>query len=932
MQEEEHRSLRGMHPFAEGTLSTRSAIGTGRALDRTPLTVRLISTFRSLSQAASATVILLGAIVFAGELIGFPGLRTTLILNLKPNAALCFVLAGFSLWLLRVESTDRPRRRLGHFCAVGVAVLGLLTFSEYFSGQDLGIDRLLLRESVSEASYPGRMGPNTALSFVLTGCALLLLDCETRRRRRPAQLLAIAAALISLVAVNVRIYGVDSRYGIASYAEMTWAGGMGFLLLCAGILFARPDRGLMALVASDTAGGFMVRRLSLAVVLVPLVMGWARLAGQRAGFYSGEFGVVLFVVLGIVVLGLVVWKSAALLDWMDVERRQAEQALLEREERFRALIENSSDAIALVSPDGMIRYASPSTRRVLGYSNEEMVGRNTFDLMHPDDVPSAREKFAELLKTPGSSVTSQYRYLHKNCSWRWVEGFTTNLRSEPAVRAIVNNYRDITERKQAEEASSYLAAIVQSSGDAIIGKTLDGKIVSWNQGAERIYGYTAGEVIDRPISILVPPEQQGEFLRICERLRRGERIEHYETVRVRKDGKQIPVSLTVSPVTNSAGEITGASTIARDVTASKSAEEALKQANTVLTGWLRELEKRTHESSLLADMVDLLQTCVSGEEAYAVVARFAQQLFPTDPGALCVLNNSRSMVEAVALWGGSPAGEPVFTPEGCWALRRGQVHLVEDASTGPVCAHLSASGARGYLCVPMMAQGEALGVFHLQVGAQEAPAGGSWLTEAKQRLAETVAGQIALSLANLRLRETLRLQSIRDPLTGLFNRRYMEESLARELRRAARNQHSLGAIMLDLDHFKRFNDTFGHEAGDALLRELGDFLRTRTRREDIACRYGGEEFAIILPDASIEATLQRAERLRSEFKHLNMQHRGQSLGVVTLSLGVAVFPEHGATVEDILRAADRALYRAKEEGRDRAVVGESSDIVLGEPR
>ncbi len=187
------------------------------------------------------------------------------------------------------------------------------------------------------------------------------------------------------------------------------------------------------------------------------------------------------------------------------------------------------------------------------------------------------------------------------------------------------------------------------------------------------------------------------------------------------------------------------------------------------------------------------------------------------------------------------------------------------------------------------------------------------------------AGQIALSLAKLRLRETLRLQSIRDPLTGLFNRRYMEESLARELRRAARNQRSLGAIMLDLDHFKRFNDTFDHEAGDALLRELGDFLRTRTRCEDIACRYGGEEFALILPEASVEVTRQRAERLRTEFKHLNVEHRGQSLGTVTLPLGIAVFPEHGTSVEDILWAADRALYRAKEEGRDRVVIGELSD-------
>jgi diguanylate cyclase (GGDEF)-like protein len=395
-------------------------------------------------------------------------------------------------------------------------------------------------------------------------------------------------------------------------------------------------------------------------------------------------------------------------------------------------------------------------------------------------------------------------------------------------------------------------------------------------------------------------------------------------VRVRKDGGQIPVSLTVSPVKNTAGEIIGASAIARDTTERKKAEKALQQANAVLMGWLKELEKRTQESSLLNDMGDLLQTCVSAEEAYAVIVRFFQQLFQTESGALCVFHSSENLVDAVAVWGPSPIGERVFAPEECWALRRGQMHVVEDPVAGPVCPHLGGPPQAGYLCIPMVAQGEALGVLHLQAGVRAASGEGR-LNEAKQRLAETVAGQIALSLANLRLRETLRLQSIRDSLTGLFNRRYMEESLARELRRAARNQRSLGAIMLDLDHFKRFNDTFGHEAGDTLLRELGEFLRTRTRREDIACRYGGEEFAVILPEASIEATQHRAERLRAEFKHLNVQHRGQSLGTVTLSLGVAVFPEHGTTFEEILRVADRALYRAKEKGRDRVVVGEPSD-------
>ncbi len=166
----------------------------------------------------------------------------------------------------------------------------------------------------------------------------------------------------------------------------------------------------------------------------------------------------------------------------------------------------------------------------------------------------------------------------------------------------------------------------------------------------------------------------------------------------------------------------------------------------------------------------------------------------------------------------------------------------------------------------------------------------------------------------------LREQSVRDHLTGLFNRRYMEETLERELLRASRKQLSLGIIMLDVDNFKQFNDTYGHAAGDAILRELGNLLLEHVRGEDIPCRFGGDEFIIVLPDASREVTRERAELLHEQAPHLHLQFEGQTLEAVTLSLGVAVFPEDGSTSATILRSTDDALYRAKHEGRDRVVV------------
>jgi diguanylate cyclase (GGDEF)-like protein len=225
----------------------------------------------------------------------------------------------------------------------------------------------------------------------------------------------------------------------------------------------------------------------------------------------------------------------------------------------------------------------------------------------------------------------------------------------------------------------------------------------------------------------------------------------------------------------------------------------------------------------------------------------------------------------------------------------------------------------------LAAQGETLGVLYVEncpepAGAAAEP--GFDQAEVLERQATAVGERISLALANLRLREVLRGQSIRDPMTGLFNRRFMEESLERELRRALRGKQQLALLMLDIDHFKRFNDTFGHQAGDALLRALGNLLKESTRGQDVVCRYGGEEFAFVLAGASLEAARKRADLLREDIKQLSVQHGGQLLGAVTLSIGIAVFPDNGDNAENLLKAADDALYRAKKEGRDRIILAQ----------
>jgi diguanylate cyclase (GGDEF)-like protein len=194
------------------------------------------------------------------------------------------------------------------------------------------------------------------------------------------------------------------------------------------------------------------------------------------------------------------------------------------------------------------------------------------------------------------------------------------------------------------------------------------------------------------------------------------------------------------------------------------------------------------------------------------------------------------------------------------------------------------------------------------------------LSEAKRQLAEAVAAQLGLGLANVQLREVLRIQSIHDPLTGLFNRRYMEETLEREVHRARRGGKPMSVLILDIDSFKQQNDVFGHEGGDAVLRELGRLLRESLRKEDIPCRYGGEEFVLVLPDAVLQGAVRRAEQLREAVKHLSIPYQGRKIGSITVSIGVAAFPEHGQDGRALLQAADVALYQAKHEGRDRVSV------------
>ena len=343
----------------------------------------------------------------------------------------------------------------------------------------------------------------------------------------------------------------------------------------------------------------------------------------------------------------------------------------------------------------------------------------------------------------------------------------------------------------------------------------------------------------------------------------------------------------------------------------------LNTANDELRNQATDLSKRNQEITLFSKMNDFLQTSTTEAEAYSVISETVTQLFPEDSGAVFVLSASRDMLEAAAVWGPLPPANVIFPPNECWAHRRGQVHLATGHERR--CAHVGDDGHM-YVCLPLLAQGETLGILHILDGPVKNDQADEARMAEKCRLAQILADNIGLGIANLKLRESMRNLSIRDSLTGLFNRRYMEEALAQEQHRTRRNDAQLAVIMIDIDHFKQFNDNFGHDGGDAILRALGAFFKKHVRGSDIACRYGGEEFMLILSPSTAEGARLRAEKIREDASLLSVSHANRNLGAITLSLGVAIFPDHASEAAAMVKAADLALYQAKRGGRNRVVM------------
>ncbi len=366
----------------------------------------------------------------------------------------------------------------------------------------------------------------------------------------------------------------------------------------------------------------------------------------------------------------------------------------------------------------------------------------------------------------------------------------------------------------------------------------------------------------------------------------------------------------------------------QEIAQRKTAQLRLTASHQEIARLLADTRRQTDEITQISELGSLLHACTSREEVFRLVPERLRRLFPGASGCIALRSQSGNRVESVAKWGICNSDQ-IFSPDQCWALRRGRVHVHPGGRSDPRCSHLLGEGPS--VCIPLIENGLATGTLSIQDDDPPHPVPDPELDAQafarRRQLASTVAEHIALAMANLALRESLRSQAVRDPLTGLYNRRYMQEFLDRELHSARRKHRPLAVLMLDLDHFKRYNDNFGHSLGDKALAAVGEALLRSVRAEDIACRYGGEEFTLVLPECSLEQATVRANQIRQRLKEYQALNAGQFADRITVSIGVAAFDETTDRVDLLLNFADEALYEAKRAGRDRVVAAKPASAL-----
>lgn len=652
-------------------------------------------------------------------------------------------------------------------------------------------------------------------------------------------------------------------------------------------------------------------------------------------FSEGDFHLLGCEGIPVTVNGEIVKIVGFVQDVTDIVK--ARDDALSKQKRIDNIVDQSPIGIIEWSLNFEVRNWNVASEKIFGWSKQEMIG-NTAECLIPD---SGKEDISlvweQLINGGGGEYslnknnTKDNKLIH--CEWR----NTPLLDSNKQIVGVLSFVEDVTERITNEDeiikSEKKFSTIFNTSPDAIsISDLTTGEIIEINAGYSKISGWPHDEAIGKTteeLNIWISKEERRQFIELVTEKRE---VDGLEMRFRRKDGAKVIGLLSGRIVSlNNKPHLLA---YFHDISDRKTSEDDLKKVNERYSSLAEDLEKRvksrTKELSqmvdrlkkreadfgLLSRMQDLLLSCQSREETFEILRSTAVKLFPKANGGLALYEEKEKLFITVLKFGASNALSKEFAVDDCWGLRQGRMHEMLPGSHGPQCAHFTKKHVgTHYMCLPLMVQGRNFGMLWLDSNDKKQ---GFSQTDKQQII--SIADTIKLALSNLDLRSALHNQAVRDPLTGLYNRRYMHECLDKNQARSERTGKPYCIALIDIDHFKKLNDSKGHDAGDAVLVSLADMLRTTLMDEEIPFRYGGEEFLILIPQSNLDEASKRMNEIRSKWRAHRVAFNGRDLGCVTMSIGISGFPAHGNTSSLLISSADKALYHAKESGRDQVQV------------
>ncbi len=774
------------------------------------------------------------------------------------NTAFCFLLFGVGMLTLLT-----PYKRFAIIPGLLILTITSITIIEYLFNVQMGLDELFIKDFLfTNTISPGRMSPNSAMAHTIGGIFLLLLSFREIKKTYYYILLILVVVLFilsttSLLGYAINLSGTYKWYGFIPMALHT---SLGFFIMCIGL-------------------GFLIYKK------------------YNVGEINISKALPLFAFLCVMSFTLLIWRASYQDAFVDLQhftnleseklksnleqdikesilelKSHEEWGLLRTNEEWVTAVESYKQmypwygAIGWVSPEGEVRHSTSLSPKKNFLAKGTHLEKNLFDkfLMNKEVslIPINKIKSELLLCLPFYKGTS-------------LEGFIVGLiNTNTLFETIINESRqdgfivNITNSVEHKKAATYIR---MSAQDIITEVDL------------RLY--------DHNLHFTVKPT--ADFIK--------EQTDSLLSYLVLIIGFFIGVLLAL---------------VIRSRMISKKQQKILEETQHLLREKFEESIQLNNTLSLLKSMADELQSSVSLANACEVISHYASLLIPHSSGAIYLNEESEKTLTKKGEWGEKPLDEICFSVQKCNFLP----HSFSTFHGQEVCEllcekttlHKPHSLDHNSHYIPLFDKDKILGIFIINAEDSE---------NLPQNLIETLINQIKPALANIKLRELLKSQATRDPLTNLFNRRYLDESLPRELYQAKRYMRDLSLLMIDIDHFKKINDTFGHKGGDKVLKGIANLLETKSRKGDIVCRFGGEEFLIVLQETSSENALKRATQIKDEVSTLQFSTIGEDLKHVTVSIGISSFPGDGDTMEDLILIADQSLYRAKANGRNRVEVG-----------